>query len=955
MADRALATAFVNIVPGTVDLERYLKTQLAGDIGDAGVGAGAGLAKGVGSGFGSKIKGFIAPALATMAASFGVIQVGGFLKDAISNASDFAEQGAAVGQVFGDASGVIQAFAAAGATSLGQSKTQVLDAAKTFGIYGKAAGLAGEDNALFSTGMVTLATDLASFNNTSVDEAIQAIGSGLRGEAEPLRRFGVLLDDATLKQAYFNETGQKVTGTLTPQQKVLAAHAAIMEQTATQQGDFARTSGGLANQQRILTANMENLGITVGTALLPVLTTLVTFTNENLLPGLGSAYEWFQKYGYIVGIVAGALLTIFMPAIITSMVAAVGAWLSASGAAIASSASQLIASYKTIGGWVMQGIAATVNAAKTVAGWVVSAAAAVAGAASFLVQTAFVIGGWVAQGIAATVNAAKVVLGWVITAAGAVANAAIFLVQTAIVIGGWVLMGVQSLIQAARMAAAWLIAMGPIGWVIAAVVGLVAIIIANWDNIKKFTVKAWDAIVAWVKQAAQWMIDVFLNWTLLGIIIKNWDNIVAFIGGLPAKFMAMGKNIIDGLINGVKAAAGGIGDFFGDIANNAIEGFKSMMGIHSPSKVFQEFGRNIIQGLNKGLTGDVASINSSMKKVTEWVAAAFKDGKITASAKTAANAIIKSYTVALNALARKHAKVVADLEKAQTKLTDLLKEKSDYIDSMKAKFGSALNIQDATSAGDAMKQLQDRIAKNKELLAILTDLKAAGLSDNLYKQVLESGNIDFAKSIQAGGAETITQLNSLAAEADATANALATTAGGVLFDQGIQVAQGIVDGLKAKKKALEDQMKSLADKFTERISSVISRGAVVKPKTGGGGGGGGSTRLTGSQGTVASNDAHRQAGVGTTTRVNTTSLAGILQASGIPLMAKGGFVSRPTQAIIGEAGPEVVTPLKDFERMMGIGSGSGQTLNYYAAPNQSLDSEQALFTAMKRGKVVAGW
>jgi TP901 family phage tail tape measure protein len=75
----------------------------------------------------------------------------------------------------------------------------------------------------------------------------------------------------------------------------------------------------------------------------------------------------------------------------------------------------------------------------------------------------------------------------------------------------------------------------------------------------------------------------------------------------------------------------------------------------------------------------------------------------------------------------------------------------------------------------------------------------------------------------------------------------------------------------------------------------------------------------------------------------------------IPRLAKGGYVDSPTTALIGEAGPEVVTPLKDFERMMGIGNNAGKTINYYAATNQSIDAEQALFTAMRRAKVVANW
>lgn len=76
----------------------------------------------------------------------------------------------------------------------------------------------------------------------------------------------------------------------------------------------------------------------------------------------------------------------------------------------------------------------------------------------------------------------------------------------------------------------------------------------------------------------------------------------------------------------------------------------------------------------------------------------------------------------------------------------------------------------------------------------------------------------------------------------------------------------------------------------------------------------------------------------------------------IPHLAAGGFVTGPTTALIGEAGPEVVTPLKDFERMMNLsGNGGGKTINYYAAPNNSLDAEAQLFEAIKRAKVVANW
>jgi hypothetical protein len=160
-----------------------------------------------------------------------------------------------------------------------------LDAAATFATFGKSAGLSGKDLSKFSIDFVKLSSDLASFNNTSPEEAINAIGSALRGEAEPLRRYGVLLDDASLRQAAL-ELGiiSTTKNALTPQQKVLAAQALIYKQTGAAQGDFERTSDGLANKTRILTAQLENAKTTIGTALLPVVLELATLFSDKVIP-----------------------------------------------------------------------------------------------------------------------------------------------------------------------------------------------------------------------------------------------------------------------------------------------------------------------------------------------------------------------------------------------------------------------------------------------------------------------------------------------------------------------------------------------------------------------------------------------------------------------------------------------------------------------------------------------
>lgn len=228
-------------------------------------------------------------------AAFGAAAAG--IGVAIGKASDLEETFSKVGVIFGEANDKVKEFAKSAATGLGQTQQQALDAAATFGIFGKSAGLSGDALANFSTGFTTLASDLASFNNTSPEQAINAIGAALRGESEPLRQYGVLLNDATLKQAALELGIYDGSSALTAQQKILAAQKVIYEQTTDAQGDFERTSDGLANKQRILSAQIQNVVTDLGRAFLPialeaatavskVLTPTIEFLNEKVFPKL---------------------------------------------------------------------------------------------------------------------------------------------------------------------------------------------------------------------------------------------------------------------------------------------------------------------------------------------------------------------------------------------------------------------------------------------------------------------------------------------------------------------------------------------------------------------------------------------------------------------------------------------------------------------------------------------
>jgi hypothetical protein len=199
---------------------------------------------------------------------------------AVKKASDLQETTSKVGQIFGNANDDIRKFARDASKNIGQSEKAALDATATFGIFGKAAGLAGEDLSKFAIDFTTLATDLASFNNTNPEDAVLAIGAAMRGESEPIRRYGVLINDAAIKQQALEmgliSTTKKA---LDPQTKALATARAIMKQTSDQQGDFARTSDGLAGQLKILKARADDLVAAFGQALLPIAETLTTYLN----------------------------------------------------------------------------------------------------------------------------------------------------------------------------------------------------------------------------------------------------------------------------------------------------------------------------------------------------------------------------------------------------------------------------------------------------------------------------------------------------------------------------------------------------------------------------------------------------------------------------------------------------------------------------------------------------
>src|SRR5690606_6489337 len=133
------------------------------------------------------------------------------------------------------------------------------------------------------------------FANTTPEQAVEALTAGLRGESEPLRKYGVLLDDATLKARAMEMGIYDGNGPLTQRQRILAAYAEILAQTTDQQGTFTEEADTLAGQQARTAAAWENISTKIGTAFLPVAEDLSDWFLEEGIPALEEFADWLNK------------------------------------------------------------------------------------------------------------------------------------------------------------------------------------------------------------------------------------------------------------------------------------------------------------------------------------------------------------------------------------------------------------------------------------------------------------------------------------------------------------------------------------------------------------------------------------------------------------------------------------------------------------------------------------
>jgi len=199
---------------------------------------------------------------------------------AIKLASDFEESMNKVDVAFGQSSESVKDFAKTTLEQFGIAEGSALEMTSLFGDMATGMGIAQNDAANLSTSMVGLAGDLASFKNMNIEEVTTALSGVFTGETESLKRLGIVMTEVNLKQFAMEQGIKKNIKEMTQAEKVALRFQYILSVTGNAQGDFARTSGGAANQTRIFQESLKQLGQRFGNEILPLFTDVVKFLNK---------------------------------------------------------------------------------------------------------------------------------------------------------------------------------------------------------------------------------------------------------------------------------------------------------------------------------------------------------------------------------------------------------------------------------------------------------------------------------------------------------------------------------------------------------------------------------------------------------------------------------------------------------------------------------------------------
>ncbi|MGP3686246.1 hypothetical protein ACTVZO_16325 [Streptomyces sp. IBSNAI002] len=426
----------------------------------------------------------------------------------------------------------------------------------------------------------------------------------------------------------------------------------------------------------------------------------------------------------------------------------------------------------------------------------------------------------------------------------------------------------------------------------------------TWTNIKSAAGEAWEA----VKRIFSQKVD-----DCVRSVRDLPKNVKEIFGDAKNLLMDAGRKIISGLIDGLKSMFGSVKSTLGDLTSKLTD-WKGPAP--KDAVLLYDAGRLIIQGLIKGLESQYDKVKQSLNELT---------AKIPKNASKGLKDRINRDRAALLKLAAQWEAGSKRLEAARDKLDKLREEASRYAQSVADKVistGDVTKIKD-TSFNGISSELKNAVEQAKKFADVLKRLKALGLNATSFDQIATAGpeaGLAAAEAIANAGASGVAEINALQKELEKYAGKAGATASHYMYDAGVKAAEGLVKGLEAQQNAIEAQMLKIADAMVNAIKKALD---IHSP-----------SRL------------FRKLG----------SFVG--KGFGLGVEDERGRVERATNALASSAtsgaSREVTAAVSGGLAAADSGRSVTKVLNYYAGSGSSLSSEEELFAAASRARMV-GW
>ncbi|MFE1543604.1 hypothetical protein ACFW61_24430 [Streptomyces microflavus] len=450
---------------------------------------------------------------------------------------------------------------------------------------------------------------------------------------------------------------------------------------------------------------------------------------------------------------------------------------------------------------------------------------------------------------AAVVSAATTSAAWVGSALVSIGTWIAAVVRAGITAAvQFTMMAARAVAWAAVMAAQWLIAMGPIGWVIAAVIALVVLIVMHWDKIKHYTSVVFTWLWSKIKGTLITILSFVTGWVIVSYFLRHWDRIkagtvakvaglISFVRGMPGRILgalsslgnllhSKGVAVVQGLWRGISSMGGWLKGQLMSFARSMIPGpIAKALGISSPSKVTTAQGKWIAKGLAVGMTGSAKQVRSAADKLAGIVRSSLAPGK----ARSSALAKVSSGSKQLVALANREVALAARMKAATKAVGDQIKARDKLAADVRKGVLDSANITANAGGGPVnaqtiLAQLTQKMNQAKTFAAQLATLRKKGVSSDLIAQIAQAGveqGSAAATALSMANQGEIRQINATQANLVGAASAAGSTAGTAMYGAGIQAAQGLVKGLRSQQKAIEKQMATIALSMTRAIKKSL--------------------------------------------------------------------------------------------------------------------------------------